>query len=436
MEATRASSVTSVVSAMRQPKKWRPSPYAIAELVLGRELPEGDEEAMLRKALLLTGPLDAPYPDSPTIIDFFDDVQLSRNLFDSVGDALRAVESLWPRRTHERLHMLVADLQRRNALETVVGVLANVNGLTFSTSMRGGQALQVGSYQDANGSMVVEGAEFHDPVQGPWNSCWLIASFSAVAWSVQDWSDRLKATGFTNNRPWHAWAFFDSPAAFEIEQDLPFDNNGQALFTRSRSAGELWPSMMEKAWVMRAAGLSTDVGSTTVPDIADYRSLDNDTSNIDDVLVALAGGVGTKRFRPEGLLPGQTLFSVLDGVRAPWKQFGPSRTAMFKRPVVAWTGSDASASAENVLATLTSNNIARQHAFAVLGLLEVNQVSYIVLRDPRGKPCGLKPLPVSNWLTEEVIRGGQRSVRLGKSGVGAITVQDFEKSFLAVAWLT
>jgi hypothetical protein len=110
------------------------------------------------------------------------------------------------------------------------------------------------------GRLVVNGFHFDDVVQNELGDCFLLASLSALAAANPD---ALRDAITDHGDGTFTVRFFEkqrrgppTPVEIRVDGDLPTKANGKLLYASGRSANELWPAIVEKAWATWKGGYS------------------------------------------------------------------------------------------------------------------------------------------------------------------------------------
>jgi len=348
------------------PKRtWSPNPYAVAQLLLGKNVEVRDwesarrllEDAFKIKRAVLFDP-DGAHPPR------FD---LFQAIADRSGKPMR-FEDAW----NDPLVRTAREIYGDVAVRRVLPFLIPIDDSAFrKPGAPAGAAQFVGEYRPVD-EFMIDGASFLDPIQGSIADCYLISSLIALAWvRPPGWIallDDSAVVGASGSK--FRFRFFkpDStrPPAVDAPGDVPFDDQGRQCFARSLDPREGWTSLLEKAYVMQRCGnLSAD------PQPADYQMVGNDGVDPQEACQMLVGGQ-TKHVRN------------LELKAVPqWHHFGDRCDArgVARFPTMAWTWDDASH-----LQGLSFNGtgLIPNHAYAVLGTATLDGKSYIMLRNPHG----------------------------------------------------
>lgn len=224
-----------------------------------------------------------------------------------------------------------------------------------------------GSWGDG-GRFFDEAAEFFDPIQGSVANCYLIAALSAVAWaSPYRIAHLTRATGLPNQQFTNLVRFYRPDSGGQIDREIevtdriPLTSWGAVLYCRSSEAGEIWPSVYEKAYAKLETGTAGDQ-----PDIL--------ATEYGDCIWATAQLTGGHRHYYA--TAGHTADQLWDLVRA--NSLG-GRTF---NPMTAWTYPSGAASEKKIV--YADANVVANHCYTVLGWDYRDGRKYIVLRNPWG----------------------------------------------------
>lgn len=271
-----------------------PSPYALAELIVGRPI---DWKAVDDRPALLESVFQMPYGDlfspangSPLYLG------QSRG---KDGKVHRGRPTLDRKATAEPdlgdVHTLAELVSRIGAKAADVPVRAVSQGSTDLVVRLGETATQrnlrwaglfderlidilfprlAGYHPDGltwtdAGRFYNEGTEFLDPVQGAVGDCYVIAAMSSVAWAMPfTIVDRNRATATDNEAFRHQIGFHGDNGAetVEVTDRVLLNSWGGTHFARSNETGEIWPAVYEKAYAKWRLGELTDYPA--IPDIA------------------------------------------------------------------------------------------------------------------------------------------------------------------------
>ena len=406
--------------------RWRPNPYHIAALIRGDAGPPagnptvadpcGPFRALLEEAF--GSPQDrllVPAPDEqPTLLDLFEHEETFQREFPTVGDAIDSSLEVFPMPQRMQLQRSINYVKERypNALDRVVPLLVPVANAGFEE-----EALpnELGYYELSEAPFLTRGAEYWEPVQGPWRDCWLIASLTAACWSAPTQFDALLSN--TPLSPGTAtcvrWRFADERRRREVEKDLPKskDNSRKPLHAYSAALSEeLWPALIEKAWAMRETNVASD-RNKNLPTLKAYHRLVS-PSHWPKTALARLLGVAYEEF-PADLLMGR-------------RDLLPTGYAA-QVPIVATSRGSASNG-------VVVHGLASTHAYGVLGAVEHGGIVFVVLRDPHGTPYRTPPanLPFTQCrLTDSI--GRSYAMTVGTHGLRVIPEQEFDSAFVSVS---
>lgn len=218
-----------------------------------------------------------------------------------------------------------------------------------------------------NGDFFEEAAEFFDPIQGAVANCYYIAALSAIAWARPYMiSHMTRATGtsqpqFTNMIRFHNVDSGDV-ASVEVTDTIPLSNSTNSpIYARSSEAGEIWPSVYEKAFAKWVTGTSGDH-----PDIT--------ATAWGDPILATAQVTGLSRFyyRTTDFTPADLWNKVREN----------SLGGRTFNPMTALTYSSSDATPKKVV--YSDANLVASHAYTILGWAYRSGKRYIILRNPWG----------------------------------------------------
>jgi len=160
--------------------------------------------------------------------------------FETEGWSIERRQQMWSRvlpnasaETVRRLAGLTKDIQPR--IDDVGGDDANSKGKGNGFS-----------YQESQGSPVVDGVSPTDISQGQIGDCWYIAALKSVA--AADPSVIENAITDNGNGTYTVRLYHDGkPVDITVTGDEVVDKNGNQGFARSGNRSEMWPQIMEKA---------------------------------------------------------------------------------------------------------------------------------------------------------------------------------------------
>lgn len=301
------------------------NPYALAELVLQKPI---NWNVIHDKRSFLEKTLQTKYQD----------------LFDPQKSSLLF---FGPKRAPEKETALLRSIKPM--------VLNAGNG---DTTPPGSEWKDIGTFFD-------EAAEFFDPVQGAVANCYFIASLASVAWArPYVVAQRTRATGNDNESFMNMVEFFRNGTAekYEVSDKINVNSNSQKpMYARSSEAGEIWPSIYEKAFAKYDTGYTGDK-----PNVA--------ATAFGSTIGALETITGLKRqtFKTVDLTADQIYQTVRENCIS-YKTFNP---------MAAWTYGSGANSPDNV--DYGDANLVANHAYSILGWHYANGMKYIVLRNPWG----------------------------------------------------
>lgn len=223
---------------------------------------------------------------------------------------------------------------------------------------------------------------FDDPVQGNQNNCSLIASLSSVAWVME--SLRLSCTYLNTNGNGsrnYSVAFWPAPLNVTVSDVFPLDTtcNQPYCNAHARDKLELWPALYEKAYAMQFHEAGAD--PCPLPSfLNDVNSPKRWDSNPLKTLWNLTGCGNSQE---------KKAYSISDSTKYDFFQEIKNRCSLGKTvyPMAIW------AKSQNLLPINADGAIKPDHVYTVLGHKFVNNVEYLILRDPRGVTVTNPPSP-------------------------------------------
>lgn len=394
---------------MRSP----PNPYAVAEQLAGQ----------------LLGKADGQEADEFLLAALFNDkasAQFQRMGIRTIDDVLHLFARMSalhdkPVTLNEALDFplvrAASDAYGADAIKQLLPFLLPITDVRFDDEEAAPtSAPRVGASYADTGPLVIRNVSYLDPKQGLVNDCSLIAAMIALAWTVPArLSESLQASGYDPPRARSfKWKFHD-----ERGEVVPVTVTGRVavkenllLYARSDPAGEYWPSLAEKAYVVRA--MQSRGTKPREPWPNDYQLIGNKVKPW-HACQHLAGGVPNRELhnsdlhgalftRPEFTnaagkvtLPLMVMSTEIEGFNDAWHTLG-----LYER-----------------------------HAYAVLG--KMRQSDHVVLRNPHGIS---RPIKKQYSDTKFWDCGEQEPVELNKLGVFAIEPALFSKCFKWAGWVT
>lgn len=211
-------------------------------------------------------------------------------------------------------------------------------------------------WQDV-GRFFDEAAEFFDPVQGAVGDCYVIAAMSSVAWSMPyTITDRSRAKAVDNQRFVHQIGFTGGNGLENVEVSdsvLVYSGTTSAPYARSKEPGEIWPAVYEKAYAKWRLGEPTDFPA--IPSIAGG-----------DPSIACRALTGLSDYRQW-----HTSFTAAQVLSTIQAHSVDGRTTT---PMVAWTHGTEPTPGAYSDATIVAN-----HAYSILGWMR--RVPPVLVRD-------------------------------------------------------
>lgn len=224
----------------------------------------------------------------------------------------------------------------------------------------------------ANASWVDKGvffnetAEFFDPVQGAVANCYYIAALAAVAWSTPFRISHLtRATGQGQQQFTNLIRFYKPDSNGQLDKEIEVTDTvpvnsttGNFIYCRSSEAGEIWPSVYEKAFAKFKTGTTTDH-----PDITA-------TGWGDCVLATAQLNGGTRSYYGNSGLTGDQIWDLVRSNSLSKRTFNP---------MTCWTYGTAPDGL-----SYADANIVGSHCYTVLGWDYYCGKKYLIVRNPWG----------------------------------------------------
>ncbi len=251
-------------------------------------------------------------------------------------------------------------------------------------------------------------AELTDPVQGGLGDCYYIAALSSVAWARPYAIINATSPNGSEESPLHQVPFYNTKGVretVEVDEYCPCSSSTQRLlYASSFDEGEIWPAVMEKAYVKWRTGNTTQRPNFTL--IAGGDPV--------EACRQLVGGTSTYKYNKNMTISEITTFIKSNSLS--------KRTF---NPMVAWTPSSQPSGCDYESAHIVAN-----HAYSILGWDYKDGVTYVVLRNPWGTYPGV--LDTLSGSYPGVINSRTSGVQYGKNGLFAMSVTAFKKYFYAL----
>ena len=251
-------------------------------------------------------------------------------------------------------------------------------------------------------------AELTDPIRGGLGDCYYIAALCSVAWSRPYAIINATSPYGNESSPLHQVSFFNTKGVMEnveVDEYCPCSSSSQyLLYASSFDEGEIWPAVMEKAYVKWRTG-----NTTQRPNFLQIEGGDPA-----EACRQLVGGTKTYKYTKD-----MTASQIYTFVRS------NSLSNRTFNPMVAWTPSSQPSGCD-----YASAHIAANHAYSILGWDYRDGVSYVVLRNPWGSYPGV--LDVLSGSYPGVLNNRTHGLQYGKNGLFAMSVTAFKKYFYAL----
>ena len=266
------------------------------------------------------------------------------------------------------------------------------------------------------GSFFQDFAEWSDPMQGALGDCYFICSLCSVAWSrpYVIVNATCPAEDGNEDNPYHKISFYNDKnklESVEVSELLPVQEGSlDYKFARSAEEKEVWPAVMEKAYVKWLTGGESDQPFYELIEAGDPV----------EACRHLIGGKKTYRYTT-GTGAEQIFKFVTENCLC--AQSGKASSGRTVNPMVAWTHASQPAGYDYAKAQLVAG-----HAYSILGyILTESGDRYIVLRNPWGTYSAVEGCLQGNFSSQTLKY--MSSIKLGENGVFAMEVMTFKKLF-------
>lgn len=405
-------------------KNWAPNPYAIARLLNGRagikflqEASGKDADDFLKKAFHLRD-------KERTLIQALEPF---RDLADAVNEPLPLAKV----RALEQYKELRKDVRYTDAqIQRVLPLLVQVSDATFGFALGpapAGPIAAVGALAQA-GLLEVDQATYLDPIQGDTADCYLISAMIGLAWANPNLlRATLLSTGFVAGS--FKWQFHSDPPAplnaVSVTGQVPQDGDFP-LFARSSEPTEYWPSLIEKAYVVKLANENRHVLPRGEPSPANYQFIANKELPQNACRALVGGTAQADALDTLPGTPGQKIFVFSQDNR---RGALGTESGVMNRPVMVWRDSQAADSPS----VWEDTGLVPDHAYTVLGVMQSAEiVEHVVLRNPYGYQTDASRPGFKSGLWKP---DGRDEVNLNKNGVLAISRELFYRHFNNIGWV-
>lgn len=387
------------------------NPYAIAELAHGRNVKwktVADPQAFVEKTLgASVEELVAPVPGNPLVSGAPESRQVLAGVQETRTDKPAAMRA---QAKGAGVQKMFAKLSPA-AQERIVTALSGGQKSAAPQAAPGGAPgfTPTGAEWADPGEFFDEGAEFFDPVQGALGDCYFISALSAVAWSrPYVIAQRTRDIGAGPQEFVDRIDFYSAGLkTFEVTEKVPLVLNTHAwIYARSSEAGEIWPAVYEKAFAKWKTNDASD--QPNYGPIAGGWPVQATSE-----LTNLAGTTKTC-----SAMTADDIWSAVRSNCVSYRTFNP---------MTAWTFCVSPPPVD-----YTNTGIYGYHAYTVLGWAYVNNVKYIVLRNPWGQNGPVINALPGTWSAYD--QSFWRSVPLNAGGVFAIPVDTFKKYYWQFGW--
>lgn len=390
---------------MSESKVGLANPYALAELALGRKVnwkSISNHDAFIEKTLGMSiDKLVAPVAGNLIVSGDAGSQEKLSQIYKAKGERTAALKSY----AESGPVALILKKLSPEAQARIVGALAGADkGAGPGYTPPGAEWADPGDFFE-------EAAEYFDPVQGGLGDCYFIAALCAVAWSrPYVIMQRTRATGPGQQQFVDRIDFYSNGTkSIEVSELLPLVQSTHAwIYARSSEAGEIWPAVYEKAFAKWKTNDATDqpnygpiAGGWPVQASAELTNLTGLTKTCSNL----------------------TADDIWNAVRSNCLSY---RTF---NPMTAWTFCQTPTPVD-----YTGTGIYAYHAYTILGWAFVNNIKYIVIRNPWGQNGAVINCLAGNWSAYE--QSFWRLVQLNSGGVFAIPADTFKKYYWQFGWVS
>lgn len=284
--------------------------------------------------------------------------------------------------------------------------------------------LEIGSYATI-GPLSVGGVSWLDPEQGCTSDCYLIGAMIAIAWArPHAWLARLdRSVGGTAAERVLRVAFHGHDGRsvlrhFSIPPRVPLDPHGNLLYARSPVTTEMWPALLERAYVTQVC--RCDRRQDAQPTVGDYFAAGATKARFPESAGRmLIGGRAKYAVGIEGESPlTAALARLCDGelTRHPTMAFTWWRSRSLPWP--RWQEA----------------RLLPEHCYAVLGRMSRRSGDYVILVDPFGTHAHARGYAGGSWSAGAPRNLGE-PVQLGHRGTFAIPAAWFDRLVHRLCWV-
>lgn len=262
--------------------------------------------------------------------------------------------------------------------------------------------------------------EFDDPDQGALGDCSFMASLSALLWTrPYAIKNETKATTLGDETcATHSFTFYNEDGTaktVEVTDRIPMRmNNGTPTYYYGSSTDkgnnlpdEIWPAVIEKAYVKWQTGTKTDCPN--------YNKFDGSFPG--EALCHIRPGTRDILYHNQ---------NSADKVMAFIKQNCENKKA--KNPLLTYTPTQTSAEQKNPNLNYEEYGIIDNHSFTILGWEEKNGIQYVVLRNPWARAEAHKDVLLGDW--KYYGQDSAEYISLGKKGVFALRLETYMDYFV------
>lgn len=389
---------------MNESKVGLANPYALAEIALGRKVnwksiadPDSFVEKMFGSSI---EKLCAPVEGNLMVSGTADSQRVLSAIHEQGAEQIATLKSYAKGGPMETMLSNLSPEAQARIIAALAGTENNGGGPRYTPP---------GAEWADPGEFFGEASEYFDPVQGGLGDCYFIAALSAVAWSrPYVIALRQRATG-PNQQEFvdHIDFYSNGLKSVDVSERVPLIKSTHAwIYARSSEPGEIWPAVYEKAFAKWKTNDATDepnygpiAGGWPVQATTELTNLTGVTKTCSD-------------------LSSDDIWSCVRSNCLSYRTINP---------MTAWTFCVTPTPVD-----YTGTGIYAYHAYTILGWAFVNNIKYVVLRNPWGNNGPVINALRGNWAAYDV--SFWRSVPLNSGGVFAIPVDTFKKYYWQFGW--
>lgn len=245
-----------------------------------------------------------------------------------------------------------------------------------------------------------------DPIQGSLGDCYFIAALASVAWTKPHLIVNATRPSASDNEgsPFHSISFYNDKKqeTVEVSERIPlYETTDRIIYASSVNQGEIWPAVMEKAYVKWKTGNNTDYPN--YPLIAGGYST--------GACAELIGGTATKKIHTS--VSDNALMEFIKSNCDSYCTVNPMTAATYSAPP---SNCD-----------YPKAGIVNSHAYSLLGYEKYNNEYYIILRNPWGRHHGTLDTREGAW--DAYNNSAFIKVQLNQNGIFSMKFSTYKKYF-------